>query len=136
MQPDGWCGEIVGPHGSGKTTLLMHLLEFAADTGQRTRGLLFTTASAVSRPTGKHQSLGALMVAVDGYEQLGWWGRRRLKTACRTRGTGLIVTVHCADGIAHALPHAAEPARRPPSDRAAASARRGANERGRASPSL
>jgi hypothetical protein len=38
----------------------------------------------------------ATQVVVDGYEQLSWWGRLRLKSLCRRRGAGLLVTAHAA----------------------------------------
>lgn len=34
------------------------------------------------------------VVVIDGYEQLGWWSRRRITSACRRSGWGLLVTVH------------------------------------------
>ncbi len=38
------------------------------------------------------------LVIVDGYEQLSWFSRWRLKRLCRGRGSGLLVTTH---GTAH-----------------------------------
>ena len=34
------------------------------------------------------------MVIVDGYEQLGWWSRWRLRRCCRHASAGLLVTSH------------------------------------------
>ncbi len=34
------------------------------------------------------------MIVVDGYEQLGWFGRRAVKVACWRQGWGLLVTAH------------------------------------------
>ena len=34
------------------------------------------------------------LVVVDGYEQLSWWQRWRLRRDCRVRGAGLLVTTH------------------------------------------
>src|ERR1041384_613638 len=42
---------------------------------------------------------GRRVVVVDGYEQLGWWARRRLKGVCRRAGWGVLVTAHDAAGL-------------------------------------
>ncbi len=34
------------------------------------------------------------VIVVDGFEQLGWWSRRRLIWACRREGRGLLISVH------------------------------------------
>ena len=36
---------------------------------------------------------------IDGYEQLGWWSRWRLRRWCRRRGLGLLVTAHQDMGL-------------------------------------
>lgn len=91
-----WWGAIIGPHGAGKSTLL-HTLEPALEVAgrqpvlhtlhqdQRTLSIDRSTAAAWNAST---------QVIVDGYEQLSWWGRWRLKSLCRKRGTGLLVTAH------------------------------------------
>ena len=38
----------------------------------------------------------AAVLVVDGYEQLGPWGRFRLKRFCRRRRLGLVVTAHAS----------------------------------------
>ena len=38
-------------------------------------------------------------MVVDGYEQLSWWSRGRLKRCCRRRGLGLLVTAHQSVGL-------------------------------------
>jgi hypothetical protein len=40
-----------------------------------------------------------VLVIVDGFEQLGWFDRWRLKSFCRRRGAGLLVTSHRPCGI-------------------------------------
>ena len=97
-----WWGAIVGPHGAGKSTLLHTLLPAlaAADRqpmlytlhqNQRTLGIDRSTAAQWNTST---------QVIVDGYEQLKWWGRWRLKSLCRRRGAGLLVTAHGSVDIA------------------------------------
>ena len=91
-QNDFW-GQIVGPHGSGKSTLLATLVPQLEEAGRRVeqfslhdgqRRLNFDPADwDVSK-----------QVIVDGYEQLGWLSRRRLKRACTACGAGLLVTSH------------------------------------------
>jgi hypothetical protein len=38
-------------------------------------------------------------VIVDGYEQLSWWSRLRLKARCRSARAGLLVTAHTSVGL-------------------------------------
>jgi hypothetical protein len=117
-----WRGQIIGVHGSGKSTLIASLIEpvelsgrrailFALGDGQRslptdwvrqarasgaTTGLPSSasgTGGQASRGT-HHFSPVRLLVIVDGYEQLSFWSRLRLKLVCRRRGWGLLVTAH------------------------------------------
>ncbi len=96
-----WWGAIIGPHGAGKSTLLHTLLPalaaadrqpmlYSLHQNQRTLGINRSTAAQWNAST---------QVIVDGYEQLSWWGRWRLKSACRRRGAGLLVTTHAAVDI-------------------------------------
>jgi energy-coupling factor transporter ATP-binding protein EcfA2 len=102
LREHGWWGQIVGPHGSGKTTLLhtlaAHLTLAERDTvwctmkvGQR------RVPSTVwrSRCTWGSHSL----VIVDGYEQLGFLARTRLRRCCRKSRAGLLVTSHRSAGL-------------------------------------
>ncbi len=102
LRDNGWWGQIVGPHGSGKTTLLhtlaAHLTRAGRDTcwcslsaGQRN----LPPAQWRRRRTWKAHSL----VIVDGYEQLGWLARTRLKHWCRRSRAGLLVTSHRRAGL-------------------------------------
>ncbi|MFO0930816.1 MAG: hypothetical protein U0736_27920 [Gemmataceae bacterium] len=87
----GWWGQIIGPHGSGKSTLLATLLPelrrhrpvvtVELHTDRRT----FPTLTPTVPPP---------LLVVDGYEQLGWWTRRRIQARCRQWGWGLMVTAH------------------------------------------
>ncbi len=91
-----WWGQILGPHGAGKTTLLHSLLPtllkaerdiqlFTLHGGQRHLG---ATREAIDSWDARTQ------VIVDGYEQLSWLARVRLKSHCRRQSAGLLVTTH------------------------------------------
>jgi DNA replication protein DnaC len=104
LRRNQWRGEIVGPHGSGKSTLLASILKaveqagweavcFELHDGQRSMPRDWrrkTKTAAISRPA---------IVAVDGYEQLSLWNRFRLKSYCRRRHLGLLVTSHSTTGL-------------------------------------
>lgn len=94
-----WWGAIIGPHGSGKSNLLETLKPrlravgsivhtMTLQNGQRRlpRGLL----SLIQPQT----HVGAAIVIVDGYEQLGWLERMRLAHRCRRTKCGLLITAH------------------------------------------
>ena len=93
LEANGWRGQIVGPHGSGKSTLLAALLPelrrrlavVRVELHDRERRL-----PAETWATGE----GTLLV-IDGYEQLGWWTRRRVRKHCRR----LLVTTHRGQGL-------------------------------------
>lgn len=97
----GWTGAIVGPHGSGKSTLLAALEPVLARRGRRVlRWTLRDGQSAL--PRGWWRAVGDApdaLVVVDGYEQLGRWGRWDLTRRCRRRGWGLLVTCHQPVGL-------------------------------------
>lgn len=86
-----WRGAITGPHGSGKSTLLVQLASEL-----RRRNVPVTVLA--------HNSAGALqdygagvadrILLVDGWEQLSFWWRWRLRWQCRRQGLGLVVTSH------------------------------------------
>jgi hypothetical protein len=94
-------GQIVGPHGSGKSALLADLVRCwqragervllsELHDGQRRLPRRFWSDARRERPT---------LVAVDGYEQLGFWARRGLRRFCRRGGIGLVVTAHKSMGF-------------------------------------
>ena len=95
----GGRGQIVGPHGAGKSTLLnalrpallaagKRLLDFQLHDGQRR---LPGGTAPLEQPADLERE--ALLVVVDGYEQLGRWERFRLRRIGR-HGCGLLVTAH------------------------------------------
>lgn len=88
-----WWGQIVGPHGSGKSTLLETLKPELVAAGRQ--------IAAVTLHQGEHRlplagkSLTATtQLVIDGYEQLSWWSRWRVKWLCWWCGAGLLVTAH------------------------------------------
>jgi energy-coupling factor transporter ATP-binding protein EcfA2 len=89
----GW-GQIIGPHGSGKSTLLATLVPALKNKGLDVRLVqLHEGERQVPREALSAVSPGTQLV-IDGYEQLSWWSRRRLKAFCRRQKIGLLVTAH------------------------------------------
>jgi hypothetical protein len=108
LREQGWWGEIVGPHGSGKSTLVAALvpeltragrklvrrvIRQAAD-GGREAGIEVVPPRYAAVTSGSKQWDASTLLVLDGYEQLSWWWRRRVKAECRRRGAGLLVTAH------------------------------------------
>lgn len=96
----GW-GQIVGPHGSGKSTMLESLLPKLS---RRAARLEFFTLHQSERrlPVTAARTRDwdeMTQVVVDGYEQLSWWNRTRLKRLCRRCRAGLLVTTHRDMGL-------------------------------------
>lgn len=88
-------GQIVGPHGSGKSTLLAALLPLLP--GWPIRHVRLSESDRVL-PDDVWDDVTRLLV-IDGFEQLGYRIRRRLRTTYRTRGGGLLVTAHRPMGL-------------------------------------
>ncbi|MEX2175493.1 MAG: hypothetical protein WD872_14110 [Pirellulaceae bacterium] len=116
LRQSEWWGEIIGPHGSGKSTLLASLVSVCQRAGKRIvwrtirgpgsgppgpqaeqREEVAATFAAATQ--GAEQWNGDTLLVLDGYEQLGWWTRRRLQSLCRKRGAGLLVTAHRPLGL-------------------------------------
>jgi type IV secretory pathway ATPase VirB11/archaellum biosynthesis ATPase len=93
LEANGWRGQIVGPHGSGKSTLLEALMPEL----RRRRTVVRVELHDRERrlpPEVWATGEGTLLV-IDGYEQLGWWTRRRVRRHCRE----LLVTTHRGQGL-------------------------------------
>lgn len=99
LQSQQWWGQIIGPHGSGKSTLLATLV-LALEAAGRTV-ITFSLHQGQHRlPPLDHASLTAhTQLVIDGYEQLSWWNKGRLKSLCRRLGCGLLVTAHADMGL-------------------------------------
>ena len=97
LRDHGWWGQIIGPHGSGKSTLLAALEPKLAEAGREVvrrslaGGQRYIDLAPRFAPT-------AILV-IDGFEQLSWWSRWKVKAACRRHGTALLVTAHADLGL-------------------------------------
>lgn len=100
LQNNHWIGEIVGPHGSGKSALLHSLVPHLQAAG---RDVVLVVLQAGERrlPDSVASSRWTpnMLVVIDGFEQLGWWSRWRLRSARRRVGCGLLVTTHASVGL-------------------------------------
>ena len=94
-----WWGEIVGPHGSGKSTLLEVLKPALAAAGRRACAIRLRDGQRRLPADFFNCSQENTLFVIDGYEQLGWLERRRLKRDCRRAGAGLVVTSHAPTGL-------------------------------------
>ncbi len=103
LAAQNWMGAIIGPHGSGKSTLIESLKPaliaagcqvhaLALHDGQRHLPRSFLSDCPTHSTTRKQ-------IVVDGFEQLRWFDRARLKWYCHRTGTGLLVTSHGPCGI-------------------------------------
>lgn len=93
----GHWGQIIGPHGSGKSTLLTQLVSELTKAGQQV--FVITLHQGERRPPAWPPPAGTQVVAIDGYEQLGWLWRWRVKVWCRRHASGLLVTAHRNVGL-------------------------------------
>jgi hypothetical protein len=108
LRDQSWNGEIVGPHGSGKSTLLAALIPELSRAGRhlvrrvirqeaddsRQAGVEVVLPKYAPVTAGSKQWDESTLLVLDGYEQLSWWWRRRVRAECRRRGAGLLVTAH------------------------------------------
>lgn len=91
---------IVGPHGSGKSTLLATLRpELRRDGRQVAAVALHDGQRRLPASLDTSRLAAGDVVVVDGYEQLGFFHRHRLRRLCRRRGLGLLVTSHGPVGL-------------------------------------
>lgn len=111
LRQNAWWGQVVGPHGSGKSALLAALIPAIERAGRRT--LLVELHDGQRRLPLDFKRSGDLdcstVLIVDGYEQLGFWHRFRLKRFCRRRGLGLLLTAHAPVGMPDLLHTSATP---------------------------
>ncbi len=96
LEQQNWRGAIVGPHGSGKSTLLETLIPAIEQVGRRVLKIVLHDGQR-RLPTDFSLPVSGgppYVVIVDGYEQLGWWARRKLNSICQRSDSGLLVTLH------------------------------------------
>jgi hypothetical protein len=99
-----WRGEIIGPHGSGKSTLLEALRPALVAADCRVHAIALREGQRrLPRSVWDwlaNESRGQrVLVIVDGYEQLRWWERAKLKRRCDAVGVGLVVSSHEPTGL-------------------------------------
>lgn len=87
-------GAIVGPHGSGKSTLVETLLPRLRDANREVRMYVLRDGERALRASFDTGLAAVDVLIIDGYEQLGLWGRLSLGRAVRRTGCGLLVTSH------------------------------------------
>lgn len=101
LEQNGRYGQIVGPHGSGKSALVATLIARLQSCEQPVEWLELHDGQR--RLPGGLDRLSRLprgtLVVVDGYEQLAFWNRLRLRRHCRRHGLGLLVTAHAPVGL-------------------------------------
>lgn len=93
-----WWGEIRGPHGAGKTTLLVTLMPLLVAAGRQVTLLSLHNGQRrlPRRLLDDALSPKRAMVIIDGYEQLSWLQRQRLRSWCHRASAGLLITSHFA----------------------------------------
>jgi hypothetical protein len=97
LRVNQWWGQIIGPHGSGKSTLLAACEPALQQAG---RTVVRHTLSAGQRRLEMPRDLdSSTLLVIDGFEQLLWWSRWKVKAACRRAGAGLLVTAHADLGL-------------------------------------
>jgi hypothetical protein len=116
LRGNRWWGQIIGPHGHGKSTLLQTLLPELRASGRDARLIVMRgheragkitrlnplRVLRVERLPGTQQATPwteTTQVIVDGYEQMSWSARLRLRRHCRKHRAGLLVTSHKSMGM-------------------------------------
>lgn len=91
----GW-GQIRGPHGSGKSTLLGELTARLKDAPRRVEAFtLHDGERRLPATSGQMRSWDErVQVVIDGFEQLSFLNRWRVRRLCRRQGCGLLATTH------------------------------------------
>jgi hypothetical protein len=95
----GWCGQIIGPHGSGKSTLLATLIPALEAAGRQVQHIALHQGEHRLPRMNRSTLTADTQLVIDGYEQLSWWARRRVKSLCQRQGAGLLVTAHSDMGL-------------------------------------
>lgn len=99
LRSHDWGGQIIGPHGSGKSTLLAALVPALAAAGRAVISLALHQGERRLPPFDREQLTASAQLIIDGYEQLSWWSRWRVRSLCRRASAGLLVTAHADAGL-------------------------------------
>ncbi len=96
LRENSWRGQIIGPHGSGKSTLLAALLPEIQKYGRRVVHLeLQDGVRRLPLSDEDFQGMDAeTQLAIDGYEQLSYLTRRKLKSRSFRQGFGVVILGH------------------------------------------
>ena len=99
LREQHWWGQIVGPHGSGKSTLLETVKPELEAAGRQIVAIKLRQGEHRLPPLAKRTLTTTTQLLIDGYEQLSWWSRWRVRLLCRWCGAGLLVTAHMDVGL-------------------------------------
>jgi energy-coupling factor transporter ATP-binding protein EcfA2 len=99
LREQDWWGQIIGEHGSGKSTLLATLTLALEAAGRNTIAVALHPGEHRLPPLDRSAFSASTQFIIDGYEQLSWWSRRRIKSLCRRHRAGLLVTAHADVGL-------------------------------------
>jgi hypothetical protein len=99
LKANHWRGQIIGEHGSGKSTLVATLVPLIEAAGRRVVVLKIGPGERRLPPVEKSLLTSGTQLMIDGYEQLSWWSRLRLRWLVGRSGAGLLVTGHSDVGL-------------------------------------
>jgi hypothetical protein len=99
LRSQDWCGQIIGPHGSGKSTLLAALVPALEAAGRTVISLALHQGQHRLPPFDRAMLSEHAQLIIDGYEQLSWWSRWRVRSLCRRTRAGLLITAHSDVGL-------------------------------------
>jgi len=99
LHSHNWHGQIIGPHGSGKSTLLAALVPALKSVGRDVITMSLHQGQRQLPPLDPATLSTTTQLVIDGYEQLSWWSRWRVRLLCRQRGAGLLITTHSDLGL-------------------------------------
>jgi len=94
LRNQNWCGQIIGPHGSGKSTLLATLTPLLQDAGRFVLSFKVGPGERRLRPLDSGAITTSTQIIIDGYEQLSWWAKWKVRGMVAKARAGLLVTAH------------------------------------------